>query len=144
MCGGEACGMKPAALATALLVAAFAGSALADEGPIATGRADNPPASTAASAPIGQGLEPTLRAEAPGDWARRVMAGEPAPEEVAEAQGRCPTRVDKRPHGEVWGSVGTGGYREVGGVVTQPIGDCATVTIGMSRTEGRFAGPRHR
>ena len=71
------------------------------------------------------------------------MAGEPAPEEVAQAQpGRCPTRIDKRPHGEVWAGIGTGGYREVGGVVTQPIGDCATVTIGMSRTEGRFAGAR--
>ncbi len=72
------------------------------------------------------------------------MAGEPAPDEVAGAEpGRCPTRVDKRPHGEVWAGVGTGGYREVGGVVTQPLGDCATVTIGMSRTEGRFAGPRY-
>ncbi|MDO8408760.1 MAG: hypothetical protein Q7S93_01665 [Phenylobacterium sp.] len=137
--------MKPAALAAALLVAAFAGPALAEEGPIATGRADSPPPVTASAAPIGQAQESVLRAEAPGDWARRVMAGEPAPEEVAQAQqGRCPTRVDKRPHGEVWGSVGTGGYREVGGVVTQPIGDCATVTIGMSRSEGRFAGPRYR
>jgi hypothetical protein len=136
--------MKPAALATALLVAAFAGPALADEGPIATSRADSPPSATASAPPIGQAQEPVLRAEAPGDWARRVMAGEPA-EEVAEAQpGRCPTRIDKKPHGQVWGSVGTGGYREVGGVVTQPIGDCATVTIGMSRTEGRFAGPRYR
>ncbi|WP_300579347.1 hypothetical protein [Phenylobacterium sp.] len=137
--------MKPAALAAALLVAALAGSALADEAPIATGRAGDPPAATASAAPIGQAQEPVLRAEAPGDWARRVMAGEPAPEEVAEApQGRCPVRVDKRPHGEVWAGVGTGGYREVGGVVTQPLGDCATVTIGMSRTEGRFAGPRYR
>jgi len=135
--------MKPAALATAVFVAAFAGPALADEGPIATSRADSPPSATASAAPIGQGVEPGMRAEAPADWARRVMAGEPAPEEVAEAQpGRCPTRIDKKPHGEVWGSVGTGGYREVGGVVTQPIGDCATVTIGMSRTEGRFASPR--
>lgn len=137
--------MKPAALAAALLVAAMAGPALADEAPIATSRAGDPPAATASAAPISPGWEPAVRAEAPGDWARRVMAGDPAPEEVAEAQeGRCPARVDKRPHGEVWGSVGTGGYREVGGVVTQRLGDCATVTIGMSRTEGRFAGPRYR
>ncbi|MEH6678589.1 hypothetical protein [Phenylobacterium sp.] len=137
--------MKPAALATAVFVAAFAGPAFADEAPIATSRSDTPPAPSTASTPIGQGVGPSLRPEAPGDWARRVMAGEPAPEEVAEAQpGRCAPRMDTRAHGEVWGSVGTGGYREVGGVVTQPIGDCATVTIGMSRTEGRFAGPRHR
>ena len=97
--------MNAIALAAALSVAAFAGAALADDGPITTSRAGDPPT-----------------AQAP--------------------EGRCPVRVDKRPHGEVWGSVGTGGYREVGGVVTQPIGDCATVTIGMSRTEGRFARPR--
>lgn len=137
--------MKPAALAAALFVTAFAGAALADDGPITTGRTGDPPASTASAEQIGGRLEPMARAEAPGDWARRVMAGEPAPEEIAEAQqGRCPSRVDRRPHGEVWGGVGTGGYREVGGVVTQPIGDCATLTIGMSRTEGRFAGPRYR
>lgn len=139
--------MNAIALAAALSVAAFAGAALAEDGPIATGRAGDPPTAQAQAqaAPISPGLEPTLRTEAPGDWARRVMAGEPAPEEVAEAQqGRCPTRVDNKPHGQVWGSVGTGGYREIGGVVTQPLGDCATVTIGMSRTEGRFAGPRYR
>lgn len=136
--------MKSAALAAALFVTAFAGAALADDGPIATGRTGDPPAATAPAEQIGGRLEPMARAEAPGDWARRVMAGEPAPEAVAEApQGRCPSRVNNKPHGQVWGGVGTGGYREVGGVVTQPIGDCATVTIGMSRTEGRFAGPRH-
>lgn len=135
--------MKPAAYAAALIVAICAGSAAAEEAPIATSRAGDPPAASTSAAPIDQALEPAVRTEAPGDWARRVMAGEPAPEEIGEAQqGRCPTRADQRPHGEVRGSVGTGGYREVGGVVTQPIGDCATVTIGMSRTEGWFASPR--
>ena len=135
--------MNAIALAAALSVAAFAGAALADDGPITTSRAGDPPTAQAPAAPISPGLEPILRTEAPGDWARRVMAGEPAPEEVAQApHGRCPARIDKRPHGEVWAGIGTGGYREVGGVVTQPIGDCATVTIGMSRTEGRFAGAR--
>ncbi|MDP2214085.1 hypothetical protein [Phenylobacterium sp.] len=137
--------MKPAAFTAALLAAAYGGSALAQDGPIATGRTGDPPSASASAAPLGQDPEPTVRAEAPGDWARRVIAGEPAPGAVAQAQqGRCPTRVDNQPHGQVWGSVGTGGYREVGGVVTQPIGDCATVTVGMSRTEGRFAGPRYR
>lgn len=135
--------MNAIALAAALSVVAFAGGALADEGPITTGRTGDLAPATAPAAPLGQ-VQPAA-AEAPGDWARRVMAGEPAPEEVAEAQqGRCPTRVDTKPHGEVWAGIGTGGYREVGGVVTQTIGDCATVTIGMSRTEGRAAGPRYR
>jgi hypothetical protein len=134
--------MNAKALAAVMLcVTAFADAAQADEGPITTSRAGDPPSAQAPAAPIGPGLDPIPRAEAPGDWARRVMAGDPAPEEVAQAQpGRCPARVDKRPHGQVWAGIGTGGYREVGGVVTQPIGDCATVTIGMSRTEGRFAG----
>lgn len=137
--------MNALALAAALSVAAFASAALADDEPITTSRAGDPPTAQASAAPINPGLEPTLRAEAPGDWARRVMAGEPAPEEVAQApEGRCPVRVDNRPHGEVWAGVGTGGYREVGGVVTQRIGDCATVTIGMSRTGGRFAGRHYR
>ncbi|MDP3488723.1 MAG: hypothetical protein Q8R71_01175 [Phenylobacterium sp.] len=136
--------MNLSALAAALLVATFAGSALADEGPISTGRTDTPPAPMASAEQIVPGTAQS-QAEAPGDWARRVMAGDPGPEEIAEGrQGRCLTRADNRPHGEVWAGIGTGGYREVGGVVTQSIGDCASVTIGMSRTEGRFAGPRYR
>lgn len=135
--------MKPTALAAALILAAFAGAALADEGPIATGRAADLAPASAPAAPLGQVGRTAAAPEAPGDWARRVMAGESAPKEVAEAlQGRCPTRIDSRPHGEVWAGIGTGGYREFGGVVTQPLGDCATVTIGMSRSEGRGRGSR--
>jgi hypothetical protein len=34
-------------------------------------------------------------------------------------------------HGEVSAAVGTHGYREAGGVVCQPIGDHAAVTLGV-------------
>ncbi len=34
-------------------------------------------------------------------------------------------------HGEVSAAVGTGGYREAAGVVCQPIGDSAAVTLGV-------------
>lgn len=43
-------------------------------------------------------------------------------------------------HGEVSAAVGTHGYREVGGVVCQPIGDNAAVTIGVN--VGRWGGRR--
>ena len=66
------------------------------------------------------------------------MAGRPAehaPQDTADRRA-CPTRADDRPHGAVWGGVGTGGYRNVGGVVTQPLGDCGQITLGVDHTEG--------
>ncbi|HEV2366242.1 MAG TPA: hypothetical protein VGS12_18840 [Caulobacteraceae bacterium] len=44
---------------------------------------------------------------------------------------RHPDRPDRKPHGEVFGGVGTHGYREAGGVVCQPLGDHAAVTIAI-------------
>ena len=38
---------------------------------------------------------------------------------------------DKNPHGEVWGAVGTHGYREVGGVVCIPVGDRSSVPLAV-------------
>jgi hypothetical protein len=38
---------------------------------------------------------------------------------------------DKRPHGEVFGGVGTHGYREAGGVVCLPVGDHSAVTLAV-------------
>ena len=40
-------------------------------------------------------------------------------------------KPDRKPHGEVWAGVGTHGYREAGGVVCQPLGDHAAVTIAV-------------
>ena len=39
------------------------------------------------------------------------------------------------PHGEVWAGIGTRGYREVGGVVTQPLGACGTLTLGVDHIQ---------
>jgi hypothetical protein len=86
--------------------------------------------------------------EDPGDWARRVLAGQPAPDEPRPEAERCAIATDGRPHGEVWVGVGTRGYREIGGVVTQQIGRCGSVTIGVSKVEGpnmgRHSGRRSR
>jgi hypothetical protein len=49
----------------------------------------------------------------------------------------CRPPPDRKPHGEVWAAIGTGGYRSVGGVVTQPIGDCGFITIVVSHAQGR-------
>ena len=49
-------------------------------------------------------------------------------------------KPDKGPHGEVWAGVGTHGYREIGGVVCQPLGANSALTIAVDRTE--LGGPR--
>lgn len=115
--------MKTAFLALALVL--LPAAALADEA-IATG-AGAPPATAAIADPL-----PVDDGPAPGpadDGAR--LSGEKAPARTA-----CAAPADRKPHGQVWGAVGTGGYRSMGAVVTQPIGDCASVTVAVSRTEG--------
>ena len=42
--------------------------------------------------------------------------------------------MDRSPHGQVWGGVGTHGYRNVGGVVCVPVGDNSRVTIAVDST----------
>jgi hypothetical protein len=130
----------PAFLAAALAACACASAAGASEVIATAGQgAGAPPA--AAPSPL---APPPLPAdenspEAIGAWARGVMAGQPSREAVAGAPapgGRCPAPPDSKPHGEVWAGIGTGGYREAGGVVTQPVGDCGEVTLGVSRTQG--------
>ena len=51
-------------------------------------------------------------------------------------------KPDKSPHGEVHASVGTGGYREAGGIVCVPIGDSAAATVSIDA--GRYPGWRPR
>ena len=112
-------------------------AALADEA-IAT-HGDGAPA---AEAPADQASAQDRQKQANGEWARRVMAGQPTDQASAdrETAKRCPQQGDGKPHGEVWAGVGTGGYRNVGGVVTQPIGECAQVTVAIDHTQ--FDGPR--
>ncbi|MGZ3376269.1 MAG: hypothetical protein ACXU8S_06700 [Phenylobacterium sp.] len=54
----------------------------------------------------------------------------------APPPGSCATaKPDSKPHGEVWAGAGTRGYREAGGVVTQPLGSCGTLTLGIAHTQ---------
>jgi hypothetical protein len=133
------------ALACAAALAAPA--ARADEA-IQTGAAGAPPVAEVPAPGLADPntlqtiRDQTIRDRAIGDWARGVMAGETAQAAAPPARPGCAAPADHKPHGEVWAGVGTGGYRELGGVVTQPIGDCGSVTLAIDRTEG--GGRRRR
>ena len=129
--------MKNIAAAPAALLLLMGAPALADE--VISTHSGESPTPEAPSMPT-RGPDRDQR-QANGDWARKVMAGQPTVEDGDDAR-RCRPANDGKPHGEVWVGVGSRGYKEVGGVVTQPIGDCAEVTVAVSRTEG--GGPRRR
>ncbi len=144
--------MKRTALLS-LALAAIGGAALAQEA-IATRSTDG--ASPPPAAPVASLDQPTQNQDQAAEWARRVLAranGELPPtderaEQMAEAgvtpgKNGCVRNPDRSPHGEVSVAVGSRGYREAGGVVTQPIGDCGQITIGIgtSRGGGYFGGP---
>ena len=122
------------ALVAAFALAAPAG-AMADDGPIVTGTGAAPPAASVAAPPVQGGGETP---EEIGAWARGVIEGRPSEPAQAADPDRCATPADDRPHGQVWAGVGTGGYREFGGVVTKRFSNCASATVAISRTEGRF------
>lgn len=42
-----------------------------------------------------------------------------------------PPKLDKSPHGEVWGGVGTHGYREAGGAVCVPLGETGAINLAV-------------
>jgi hypothetical protein len=119
--------MKP--LGSPLLAAAAvlaAASASAQE-VVRTGPDGAPPA------PM---VEPEQPQQLIDRWAHLPLAGPSA--EAAPAVGigeapRCAPPPDRQPHGEVWAGIGTGGYRQLGGVVTQPLGDCGSLTLGIDR-----------
>lgn len=113
--------MKCVLLALGLL--ALPASAAQAEEAIRTGPDSIPAAAAAIEALPSDTPAPPTRLEATDD--------EPTPE-----SGRCDAPPDRKPHGMVWGAVGTGGYREAGAVVTQPIGRCASVTVMINRTDG--------
>jgi hypothetical protein len=121
-------------LAGALALSAFAAPAAWADQPIATASPGAPPPG-AAPRPLDQDDQSP---EAIGAWARGVMADAAAPAAAGPpaAPGCVPAAPDGKPHGEVWAGAGTHGYREAGGVVTQPLGGCGSLTIGVSSTRG--------
>ncbi|WP_334163358.1 hypothetical protein [Phenylobacterium sp.] len=130
-------------LALAGLALAFGPAAAAEEAMATAGASASPPpaAETPPAAPGPTAAEDRAAREI-GDWARGVLDGRPSEEIAAAGASRCPAS-DGRPHGQVWAGIGTRGYRTVGGVVTQPLGDCGQVTVGVSHTESDF-GRRRR
>lgn len=66
---------------------------------------------------------------------------EPSDQVLPLADPRCPP-PDGKAHGEVWGGVGTSGYRDVGGAVTVPTGKCSSVSIAIDRAQGDFGWRR--
>ncbi|MBW8815512.1 MAG: hypothetical protein JF588_18985 [Caulobacterales bacterium] len=133
-------------LVLAACCAALAGSAASAQEIVRAGPEGAPPAAEAT--PTAPAVDPeAAKARAIGDWAQRVLAGAPAAEDEAPANGAKPAAAkgcnalpasDGKPHGEVWAGVGNHGYREVGGVVTQPLGRCGSLTVAVDRTEGNF------
>jgi len=49
----------------------------------------------------------------------------------------CGPPTDGKPHGEAWAGIGTGGYRNVGGVVTLPVGRCGSLTLAIDHSQWR-------
>jgi hypothetical protein len=75
--------------------------------------------------------------QADDGWVDHVAARDGEERELdAPRSSRCAPHHDGERHGQVWAEVGTGGYRSAGAVVTQPLGDCGTLTVGVSKTEG--------
>lgn len=130
----------------ALALTAAASAAFAQEA-ITTRSTDNtapPPA-----APVTDLDQPTANQAQAAEWARQVLAranGQLPPTDeraidMAEAgqtpdKNGCVRNPDRSPHGEVSVAVGSRGYRSASGVVTQPIGDCGQITIGIGTSRG--------
>jgi hypothetical protein len=117
-------GLIPLVLAAALAWPCLALAQQDPSAPIAKGPSGAPPTSTTPVEPLGKA----------NAWASADAAPDAPPRGV---------------HGAVDVSVGTGGYRNVGGVVTAPVGQDGSVTIaadqetggGWSRRGSRIVSP---
>lgn len=129
--------MRNAALAVALGLA-FASPGLAQQA------ADRPSGLPSGEDPDSPAAEaPTVWAASNGERDRGDTArADDARDAARSGRSRCGRKADPDPHGHVWAEVGTGGYRSAGAVVTQPLGDCGSLTVGVSKTEGRVYGRR--
>jgi hypothetical protein len=129
--------------ATLLALALVGASSAAAQEAIQTHSGESPAGEASAQPKPGPDRDPR---QANGDWARRVMAGVPTEEsadDLSDGKG-CRRNLDRNLHGEVWAGVGTGGYNTVGAIVTQPLGDCAEVTVAVSRTDNGRVSRRRR
>ncbi|THD58625.1 hypothetical protein [Phenylobacterium sp.] len=120
-------------------------SAFAQEA-IRTGDGGAPPH---VDAPVDGAVATENDPEALDAWAQRTLkaATDKALAKPAAPSAQCAAiKADGKPHGEVWAGAGTQGYREVGGVVTQPVGDCSSVTLMVDHTQGGYgySGTRAR
>ena len=126
--------MRRLTLAAMLLLAASSvqvGPAWAD-GPVST------TSQAQVNAPQPSDAAPPLPAEVAGmTHDGQPMAMGPCGPEKVKPDGK----LDTAPHGEVYGGVGTHGYREVGADVCVPIGDNAALNIAVDSTQ--WGGRRH-
>lgn len=123
--------MRAMAFATAAALF-LAGPALAD-GPIATA----PAAGASAPQPTAPSPELPRPGEAPPQGPQMAM-GPCGPEKV-----KPDGSLEKAPHGEIEGGVGTRGYREVAGSICQPVGKDGFVAVSAGETQGDY-GYRRR
>lgn len=114
--------MRSMILAAAALMA-LASPALA-QAPISTARASAAPQPTEGAPPL-----PEDDASA-AEQGPQVAMGLCGPQKI-----KPDGTLETKPHGELEGSVGTGGYRSVGGFVCQPVGQHAAVSVGVSQTQ---------
>lgn len=117
--------MRRVTLAAILLLAA--GPAWAD-GPIAT------TSNAQLSAPQPSDAPPPLPANSAAMRSGEPVAMGPCGPEKVKPDGK----LDTAAHGEVYGGVGTHGYREVGGSVCQPVGQNGAVSISVDETQGNW------
>jgi hypothetical protein len=104
----------------------LAGPALA-QGPVTTA---SPGASVA---PPPTAAPPPLPISGPSSAEGPPVAIGPCGPEKVKPDGR----LDTAPHGEVDASIGTRGYRQIGGAVCQPIGQDGFVAVSASQTQGQ-------
>ena len=125
--------MRATALATAALL--LLGAPALAQPPQSTAPTAGPtsPQPTDAAPPIPSTPRPSLYDVSAGE--PQVAMGPCGPEKV-----KPDGKLETKPHGEVEATVGTGGYRSIGGFVCQPIGDRAAISVGMSQTQdnGRY------
>jgi hypothetical protein len=138
-------------LLLALALSGLTVSAHAQDAIATRGAQDAPP--VAAGTPAVRTVdEPTPSQAEAAEWGRQVLAranGQLPPSDdraelnrTAENAKGCVRNPDRAPHGSVGVSVGSGGYRAADVYMTQPIGDCGQISIGISTSRGghRFYG----